>query len=191
MLPFLHGRLRTLGALLERSGTVLTKYNSLDIDTPEALEVLLDDATTAYRDLGRAPVENRMLALKAECITARHGTHPLTLERVTTHRRAMQRAIALRVLQVVSEQIRTDIEDDTRKLADASALLRPIVLAGIQRRIVPVPWPTPADQQAVERLWRELLGEADLALATRQLAMQASVYDIHLLLAALLESVTA
>jgi hypothetical protein len=188
MLPFLHDRVRRLGGVLERSSAVLKKYNDLDLDLAPALSDLLDEAVAAYRALNRASVENRMLALKAECVAASHGTNPLTLERVTTNRRTMQRAVALRVLQASAEQVRADIELDTQKLAEAGAQLRPIVLAGIQKGIVPQPWPASAGQTAVERLWRDLRADPDIRLAARQLAMQVSMYDIHLLLGDLLET---
>lgn len=188
MLPFLHGRLRVLERLLERSGGVLRKFNDQDLDVHVAFGALLDEAAAAYRDLGRATAENRVLALKAECVAASHGTNPQTLEQVTSHRRAMQRGVVLRTLQVLTEQLRADVNADEAKLAEAAALLRPIVLAGAQKGIVPLPWPSPGDAAAVEALWRALGADAELRLATRQVAMQVSLPDVHLVLDDLLES---
>lgn len=191
MLPFLHDRLRTLNRVLDQSNEVLAKYNRVDLDLNAALTDLLDAAIAAYRGLNRTTVENRLLALKAECVAASGGTNPLTLERVTTYRRTMQRATALRVLELSAEQLRGDIDTDVRQLADASALLRPIVLAGIQRGLIPLPWPAEADQGALDRLWRALLAESDIQLAARQVAMQVSIYDIQLLLGDLLDAAAA
>lgn len=191
MLPFLHDRLRTLNRVLDQSNDVLAKYNRRDLDVGGALTELLDVSIAAYHGLNRATVENRLLALKAECVAASAGTNPLTLERVTTFRRTMQRATALRVLELSAEQLRGDIDADARQLADASALLRPIVLAGIQRGVIPLPWPGGDDQGALDRLWRELLTESDIQLAARQLAMQVSIYDIQLLLTDLLDAAAA
>ena len=132
-----------------------------------------------------------MLALQAEFVSAGQGVNPMTLERVTSHRREMQRAIALRVLQRSAEQLRADLERDARGLADAGAQLRPLLLAAMQKGLVRPRRGKPMSQAQFHRLWRAVLGEPDLALAARQVAMQLSVYDIHLLLADLIDAATA
>lgn len=188
MLPFLHDRLRTLDALLARSSAVLAKYNARDLDLADALTGFLDEAIAAYRTLQRPTAENRLLALKAEYVAARHGTDPTTLARVTTHRRTLERAVALRVLQASAEQVRDDVTHDRQALDGAAALLRPLVLAGIQRGVIAVPWDPSGGQAALDRLWRDLLAAPELGLAARQVALEASPFDILLLLAGLLEA---
>ena len=191
MLSFLHERVRTLERLLARSSAVLAKYNSSDLDVAAALTDFLDDTIAVYHTLNQATVENRMLALKADFVTASQGTNPLTFERVTTYRRAMQRAVALRVLQASAEQLRTDLELDAKQLGDASTLLRPIVLAAFRNGLVDGSRSTPPHHQNVETLWRVLLADDDIELAARQVAMQVSVYDIQLLLDTLLDAAGA
>ena len=191
MLSFLHERVRTLDGLVARSNAVLSKYNSADLDVAAALIDFLDETIAVYHALNQATVENRMLVLKAECVTASQGTNPLTFERVTTNRRAMQRAVALRVLQVSAEQLRADVERDTKQLADASGQLRPIVLAAIQKGLVDVSRCAPRDHPDLERLWRDLLADDDIQLAARQVALQVSVHDIQLLLVTLLDAARA
>ena len=190
MLPFLHDRLRATEALLASSSQVLAKHNRLDLDLAPALTAFLDQAIASYRTLNRASEENQLLALQAEFVCATHGVNPLTLERVTSHRREMQRAVALRVLQRSGEQLRADLERDAKLLADASAQLRPIVLAAMQKGLLRPRPGRPMSQVQIERLWRAVLNEPDLALAARQLAMQVSVYDIQLLLADLIDAAT-
>ena len=188
MLPFLHDRLRAMEALLAASSGVLAKYNRLDLDLAPALTAFLDQAIAGYRALSRTSGENQLLALQAEFVSASHGVNPLTLERVTSHRREMQRAIALRALQRSAEQFRTDLERDAKVLADAGTQLRPIVLAAMQKGLVRPRPGKPMSQTQLERLWRAVLDERDLGLAARQLAMQVSVYDIELLLADLIDA---
>ena len=84
MLPFLHDRLQKLQQLLERSNAVFFKYNQLDLDLALALTGFLDEAISLYRALNRTSTENELLALKAQFVSAEHGTHPLTLERITS-----------------------------------------------------------------------------------------------------------
>ncbi len=191
MLPFLHERLRATEALLAASSEVLAKHNRLDLDLAPALTAFLDRAIAGYRALNRSSGENQLLALQAEFVSAGQGVNPMTLERVTSHRREMQRAIALRVLQRSAEQLRADLERDARGLADAGAQLRPLLLAAMQKGLVRPRRGKPMSQAQFHRLWRAVLGEPDLALAARQVAMQLSVYDIHLLLADLIDAATA
>ena len=188
MLPFLHDRLQAMERLLARSSEMLAKYNRLDLDLAPALTEFLDQAIAGYHALNRAEVQNQLLALKAEFVSAGQGTHPLTLEKVTSRRREMVRAIALRVLQKSAEQLRADIERDAGLLANAGAQLRPIVLAAIQKGLIPLGQAKPVNQKQLDKLWRALLADSDLQLAARQVAMQVSVYDIQLLLADLIQA---
>lgn len=188
MLPFVHDRLRATEALLAASSDVLAKHNRLDLDLAPALTAFLDQAIASYRALNRTSGENQLLVLQAEFVSASQGVNPLTLERVTSHRREMQRAIALRVLQRSAEQLRADLERDAKLLAEAGAQLRPIVLAAMQKGLVRLRPGKAMTQAQLDRLWRALLNEPDLALAARQVAMQVSVYDIQLLLADLIDA---
>ena len=190
MLPFLHDRLRATEALLAASSLVLAKHNRLDLDLAPALTAFLDQAIAGYRALSRTSGENQLLALQAEFVSASHGVNPMTLERVASHRREMQRAIALRVLQRSAEQLRVDLERDAMLLADAGAQLRPIVLAALQKGLVRPRPGKPMTQAQIDELWRAVLSDADLSLAARQVAMQVSVYDIQLLLADLIDAAT-
>jgi hypothetical protein len=185
VLPFLHERLQTLERLLARSSAVLERYNRLDLDLGPALAAFLDEAVAAHRALGRSSTENELLALQAQFVSALHGTHPLTLERVAVHRRELVRAIALRVLQHSAQLLRSEIERDRQALSEAGQQLRPIVLLAIREGMVNLRVRVPPTQRGLDALWRALLRHADTALATRQLAMQLSVYDILLLLAGL------
>lgn len=182
MLPFLHHRLQQLEQLLKRSSAVLVKYNQLDLDLAVALTEFLDEAITLYRAINRASTENELLALKAQFVSSEHGTHPLTLERITSHRREMMRAIALRVLQQSALQLRTDAEQVTHTLNEARTQIRPIVLLAMQKGLIFQPQP----QDQIDELWRGLLKEPEIQLAARQVAMQISLFDIHLLLSDLI-----
>ena len=188
MQPFLHQRLQALAGLQAASSAMLAKYNRLDLDLAPALSAFLDQAVQGYRALGLASAENRLLALQAQTVSAAQGTHPDTLERVTSHRRELQRAVALRVLQHSAEQLRGDIERDQRQLDDTRAQLRPMVLLALQLGLVTLRGRQPPALARLETLWRAMLAHPDLQLAARQLAMQASVHDVLLLLAGLVEA---
>lgn len=182
MLPFLHERLQRLQHLLERSSATLVKYNRLDLDLAAALTACLDEAIDAYHALGRSDVENRFLALKAQYVTALHGVHPLRLEPVTSHRRTMQRTIALHVLQESAEQVRSDCSRDEQTLSQGKADLGPIVLLAFGKGLIEVPPGGTLDQRQLEELWQRLLRDAETQLAARQLATKLNALDILLLL---------
>lgn len=186
MLPFLHDRLQKLQQLLERSNAVFVKYNQLDLDLALALTGFLDEAISLYRALNRASAENELLALKAQFVSAEHGTHPLTFERITSHRREMMRSIALRVLQQSALQLRTDYEQVTQTLNEARIQLRPIVLLAMQKGLISQSQRKQISQHQLDELWRSLLKEPDIVLAARQVAMQISLFDIQLLLSELI-----
>jgi len=183
---FVHERLRVLQRLQARSSEVLAKYNRLDLDLATALTDLLDEAIAGFHALGRASNENQLLALKAQFVSAQQGTHPITLERVTGHRRELQRAIALQVLLRSAELLRADIARDSQALDDARGQLRTIVLLALREGLLPLKARRPPSQRQLDTLWRNLLRAPDIQLAARQLAMQLSAYDIQLLLAELI-----
>ena len=191
MLPFLHDRVRTLQGLLAASSAVLGKYNRHDLDLAPALGAHLDEAIATFRRIGRTQSENQWLAWQAQVVSASHGTNPLTLERVSTHRREMQRGIALRVLQQSAEQLRADLARDGAALAEATTQLRPIVLAAMHKSLfVPKAGRAPTQKQ-LEKLWAAVLADAELQLAARQVMMAVGPYDIQLLLADLIDAATA
>lgn len=186
MQAFVHERLQALQRLLARSSAVLAKYNRLDLDLTAALTDFLDDAIASYRALGRAPQENQLLALQAQFVSAQQGTHPITLERVVGHRRELQRAIALQVLQRSADLLRTDMARDNQALDDARVQLRTIVLLALRDGLLPLKGRHPPSQQQLDTLWRHVLLAPDIQLAARQVAMQLGLYDIQLLLAELI-----
>ena len=188
MLPFLHNQLQQLQQLLEHSSIVLTKYNQFDLDLPESVIGFLDQAITIHKALNLPKIENEMLLLKAQFVSAQHGTHPLTLERINTHKRELIRAIALRLLQQSSLQLRTAIERAEDTLNEGRAQLRPIVLLAMQKGLITQNLSKEISQQQLDELWRGLLNEPDLQLAARQISMQLSPYDIQLLLAELINA---
>jgi phospholipase/lecithinase/hemolysin len=182
MLPFVHDRLQKLERLLERSNTALTKYSRLDIDLAAALTELLDEAIGHYKTANRADIENELLTLKALHTSAQRGVDPISLERVTTHRRDMQRAIALRVLQQSAQRLRADYSQDQQALADGGALLRPIVLQAMHKGLIDGLSRRTLTQQQLDDLWQTMLSEPEIQLAARQVAMLLSPIDIQLLL---------
>jgi hypothetical protein len=188
VLPFLHNQLQQLLQLLEHSSIVLKKYNQFDLDLSESLIGFLDGAITTYQALNLPTIENEMLLLKAQFVSAQHGTHPLTLERVNTHKRELIRAITLRLLQQSSLQLRTAIERAEDTLNEGRAQLRPLVLLAMQKGLITQNLSKEVSQQQLDDLWRGLLNEPDLQLAARQISMQLSPYDIQLLLAELINA---
>jgi len=191
MQAFLHQRLQVLAGLQAASSAVLVKYNRLDLDLAHALSAFLDEAVSSCRMLGLSGAENRLLALQAQTVSAAQGIHPDTLERVSSHRRELQRAVALRVLQLSAEHLRADIERDQGVLDQARAQLRPMVLVAVQEGLVSMPQREPLSMAELDALWRAMLAHPELQLSVRQLAMQASVHDLLLLLAGLVEAAGA
>ena len=113
------------------------------------------------------------------------GINPLTSERIAGHRRQLTRAIALLILQPCAQILRADAGTIAGQLAEARSQLRPIVLLGLQKGLIALDPATPG-QDELDRLWKALAKEPEVALAARQLAMQVGPFDIHLLLGELI-----
>jgi hypothetical protein len=186
MQVFRHGRLQELVRLLARSNAVFTKFNASDLDLPQDLVNFLDDAITSCHRLSLAIGENALLAMKAQFVSAQQGINPMTLERATSHRRALERAIALSVLQRSGQQLRADIAADDETLAAVRTLLVPIALHALHKRLAPE---SPLSQTELESLWKALMQDSDLQSAARQVAMMAHQSDILILLGDLLGAV--
>jgi len=187
---FVHDRLHKLEAMLLRSNQVLAKYNNLDLDLAVAVNAFLDLAIDEHRTMQLSAVENTMLALKAQFVSAEQGTHPDTLLRSTGHRRELVRAIALRVLQHSAEHLRNSTAELQQQLLIATRQLQPLVLLALREGLLPLRGRKRLSQRALQRLWTALLDAPSSALAARQLAMQISLHDILLLLGDEVQSAT-
>jgi hypothetical protein len=179
MRPFLHHRLQKLERLLEHSNAALAKFNDQDLDLPIALTGFVDEAIAVYHSLGLASGENHLLSLKAQHVSARRGIDPSTLERVTSHRREMERGVALRVLQQSAQQLRADFAQDRQAALLARENLIPLALTALKKGLIA---PGTVEQPALNDLWRSLLSDPETQDAARHVAMTVNVVDILLLL---------
>jgi hypothetical protein len=180
--PFLHDRLRRLDQLLEKNTALLVKHRDRDWDLGPAVEAFFGDAVASLKSLGLTAVENELASLMAQFHSAREGTHPFTLQPITTRRRTMERAVALHVLTAAGERLRSESGRGHQQLEDGRAQARALVLNALARGVLQ-PGDLPlVDAQAAEALWRRLLAHGELHLAARQLAMLLHAADITLLL---------
>jgi hypothetical protein len=187
--PFLHERLHRFERLLEASNTALRAYNDLDLGISDIVGSFLEGAAAEYHTVGTAEAENDMLALRAQLASAHRGIDPFTTERVTTRRREMERAVALRVLLRSSERLREDCDGVRQQLAATREQLVPIVLYALQKGFLPAEPDRAVPQDEIEAAWRSLLDDPESQAAARHLAMNASTFDIVLLLGDLLDAV--
>lgn len=182
MPPFLHDRMQRLLALLARGNQALAHYNAAELGLAEVLEGFLDAAVEGYRALGRAREENELLVARAQWAAARHGVDPMTATRVASHRRALERGVALQVLQAAAQRLRDDLARDEAMLADARQRLQPLLLVAHQKGLLPA---VPDDGTSWPQVWDAMRRDADLALGARQVSMLVHPVDAQLLLAEL------
>lgn len=187
MQPFRHDRLARLTHLLQQANAVLRKYNSADLDLPQAVTGFLDEAVASYAALGLASGENTLLTLHAQFVSAQGGTNPISLEQVKSHRRSMARTIALHVLQQASNLLQTDAAELQKSLADTRLLLTAVVLNAAERNLIVADFPTDPSLQQLGSLWTALAGDTELKAAAHRVALLASPTDILLLLGELLK----
>lgn len=182
MLPFLHDRVQRLLALLTQSGAVLDKFHRQDLDLAEAADALMADTIATWHALGLALPENEARAWRAELSAARQGLDPATGQRVSQHRRELQRGVALRVLLAHAGRLREQAAQDEARLDEGRQTLQPMLLVAEQQGLWPPAPPAAATQATLEALWRAMLGNATLATAARQLGMKLGAADVLLLL---------
>jgi hypothetical protein len=184
--PFLNERVRRFDQLLSAASAALRAYNDLDLETAGIVAGVLAETSAAYQAMGDAAAENEMLALQAQLTSARRGVDPMTLERAT-RRRELERAVALRVLLVSGERLRSDHVQLQRRLRETREQLAPIVVYALQKGLASVTDQTPT-QADLEHLWRALLDDPESQASARHLAMSVASHDLLLLLADLLQS---
>lgn len=165
---------------------LLKKYNDRHFNLVLELAEFLGEAATTYSDFGRKEIEGRILALKAELNTAHRGINPFTFQSVTGRRRELESTVAFKVLQAISQQIGSDLQQGERELQDGRALLVPLVLAAVQRDFIPDPTATSSNPQAIEVLWRKVSADPEIGLAAKRVALTLSLPDIVLVVAELL-----
>lgn len=190
MPAFLHDRQDRLETLLGASTSALRTHTARDLGTAQVVSAFLDDSAAQYRTLGLSSGENELVGLLAQFTSAREGVDPLTSQRVTTRRREMERGVALRVLLIAAERLRTDLAADRAVLDGSREQLAPLVLHALAHGMV-VPGPDGAiAQDGLEQMWRRLLNDEQTASTARLVAMQVAAPDVLLLLAGLLSGLT-
>ncbi|UQU66644.1 hypothetical protein COUCH_10415 [Couchioplanes caeruleus] len=186
MQRFLHDRLGRLETLLGSCNDAMRAYTALDLDIVATTAEFLRQASTGYQQLGDADAESDMLALGAQLSSARSGMHPLTLERITAHRREAERSIVLHALVAGGARLRADFAEARQSLTAAENQLVPILAVAAQRGMVPGSADDPPTQLELEQLWQTLCADAGIRPAARQVAMTVSVTDVLLLISDLL-----
>jgi hypothetical protein len=184
MRNFLHGRIQRFEQLLEAGNRLLHHYNDADPALSAGLLLFLPQAAGSYRSIGRQDIEGRILALQAEFITARRGIDPATLQRAVGRRRELENTTAFKVLQVIGEQLRNDLQQDEKYLQEGRVLLSQLMLVALQRRLLSVPVQAKRHylQAEVDVFWHTMLADAEIGLAAQRVALMLNQHDIALLL---------
>ena len=186
MRTFLHDRAQHLLRLMVVCNDLFKKYNDRHFNLAAELEDFLSEVARGYSEFGLKDVEGRILALKAELNTAHRGINPFTFQGVPGRRRELESTVSFKVLQILSEQIRSDMEQVEKELQDGRALLVPLVLAAVQLGFIPDPTATSSNAQAIDALWRKIAAQPEIGLAAKRVALTLSFPDILLLLEDLL-----
>jgi hypothetical protein len=188
MPPFLHLRLQRIESLLHSADDALRASTERSLSAVDVAVAHLADAGTVYADLGIPDAANQMIGLSAQMAEARSGINPLTLERVSTHRREMERTVALYAVQTSSARLRTDYSDVRRSLDALRAGVSPLALYALQQGMVPSAPDRSLTQDELEVVWKALCDDPESRSAARQIMANAARTDVLLVLGDLLES---
>jgi len=190
MRPFLHQRLRRIDELISASNLALQAYLEQNPSLANIVTRFFEQAGATYHRLGLSDGENELLALGAQFAAARHGIDPVSLERRNHHRRELERAVAVHVLQAGAARIRADGARFWQTFDDTTERLLPIVAVGIQKGLIPLAANDP-DAVELETIWRSLLDDRDLQAAARPIAMTIAQPDVVIIIADLLAGLSS
>lgn len=169
--------------LLVSFNNVSEKFSKKDYDTDKALKQLLDNAIKVYKDGGFSDKESQLQVLRAELVSVEKNIHPLTYEKVLVRKGEMRTGICLKVLQSLEQLLRNDYAYCTDKLQEARDMISQILLAGLQGGLLTDTLLDSTNTESeLQKLWKLLSTDGNLALAQRRVLMSVSIYDALLLL---------
>jgi len=188
MPPFLHLRMQRIEGLLQSADAALRASAERSLSAVDAAAAHLAEAGSTYDELGIPDAANQMIELSAQMAEARSGINPLTLERVATRRREMERTVALYAVQTSSTRLRSDYSDVRRSLEALREGLSPLALYAIQQGMVPTTPDRSLTQEELEAVWQALRDDPESRPATRQVLANAARTDVLLVLGDLLDA---
>lgn len=169
--------------LLTGFNGVSEKFSKKDFDTDKALKLLLDNAIKVYKDAGMTDRESQLQVMRAEITSVEKGVHPLTYERITIRKGEMKMSICLKILQSLEQLLRGDFSNCNHKLQEARDMISQILLAGLQGGLVTDALMDSTNTEAeLQKLWKLLATDANIALGQRRVLMTVSIYDVLLLM---------
>lgn len=189
MQPFLHDRLQRLSSLLDAGSDALRTCSRDELTAGDVVSDFLDAAGERYRALGLQVEQNEVLALGAELEAARRGLVLATGERVTSRRRDLERAVALRVLVHTLGRLRDAVSRDVDRLRSARDQLAPVVVYALQGGLITLLQDEEDAGRAAELRWRVVSEDATTRPTALQVLTGISAADALLLLLDLLEAV--
>ncbi|MRG48933.1 hypothetical protein GFS24_27730 [Chitinophaga sp. SYP-B3965] len=183
MQRFYYNDKQQFSQLLSAFNGVSEKFSKKDYDTDKALKQLLDNAIKVYKDAGFTDKESQLQVLRAELTSIEKNIHPLTYEKVTIRKGEMKMSICLKILQSIEQLLRHDYTYCTDKLQEVRNMISQILLAGLQGGLITDTLLDSTNTESeLQKLWKLLATDANIALAQRRVLMSVSIYDVLLLM---------
>jgi len=183
MQRFYYNDKQQLTQLLISFNEVSEKFSKKDYDTDKALKQLLDNTIKVYKESGFADKESQLQVLRAELTSIEKNIHPLTYEKVTVRKGEMKTSICLKILQSLEQLLRNDYTHCTDKLQEARDMISQILLAALQGGLVTDTLLDSTNTESeLQKMWKLLSTDGNLALAQRRVLMNVSIYDALLLM---------
>lgn len=172
-----------ISQLLMAFNGVSEKFSKKDFDTDKALKQLLDNAIKVYKDAGFTDKESQLQLMRAELTSVEKGIHPLTYEKIMVRKGEMKMSICLKTLQSLEQLLRSDFSHCNDKLQEARDMISQILLAALQGGLVTDALLDSTNTESeLQKLWKLLATDANIALGQRRVLMSVSIYDVLLLM---------
>lgn len=183
MQRFYYNDKQQISQLLVAFNGVSEKFSKKDFDTDKALKQLLDNAIKVYKDAGFTDKESQLQLMRAELTSVEKGIHPLTYEKVMVRKGEMKMSICLKTLQSLEQLFRGDFSHCNDKLQEARDMISQILLAALQGGLVTDKLLDSTNTESeLQKLWKLLATDANIALGQRRVLMSVSIYDVLLLM---------
>jgi hypothetical protein len=187
---FLHFKIVELEKLMNEQIKVYQSYSSNAFGFEREADELIEKTFHYYHAQNQINQANAIQGLISKLFTVRRGIHPISLEKITKDRRQTMLSFYFDVLHELEAIINENHKKIEDKLEQSQAMLKQILLSGIQLNVI-----SESDlgdfrqNQQTEPIWDKFDSEPSLKLYKKKILLDISKQDALILLFEILNQI--
>ncbi|MEO0470559.1 MAG: hypothetical protein AAF206_13115 [Bacteroidota bacterium] len=150
---------------------------------PASFTAFMEDCQTCLKELGKTEAESVLSRNRVFFDNCLKGIHPIRMEKVSTHKRAMMWALAPEPMQQIENILLNELEKVNEKLKSANVDVQNVLLMALQTGVLKR---QALDQitnlDAVDALWAKLCQDDNVNLLHQKLLLSIYRQDILILM---------